>query len=148
MLTLYDQRNPLWANNKLGATNLTIGEDGCNITAQCILASAFGKMITPDEVAKHPECFDANGEYLYNYPDFPFTLGQKITGRNDVAIRASLKDPKRCVMLNVDRGAHFIATLKRNYFGSYTCADPWWGDKCDAIRRWHDITGSRHFILK
>ena len=112
-----------------------------------MLSAWFGFRVTPDQVALHPGCCDAQGEYQWNYP-FPFILEKRIDGRNDAEIMKSLKDPKRGVILQVDNGAHFVLALKKNLFGSYQVADPWFGDTCDAVKRWKNITGSRHLILK
>ena len=151
-IKLLSQRDPKWANVKLGNSNVTIGQDGCLITSLCMLSQYYGVPITPDVVARHTESFNANGEYLWNYP-FPFTLEKSIGGkiqptRNDAEIMKSLKGPRRGVVLQVDNGEHFMLALSKPLFGSYTCADPWFGDKCDAVKRWKNITGSRHLLIK
>lgn len=145
---LLSQRDPKWENLRLGASVYTIGKDGCLVVSLCMLSSYFGKIITPDMVALQAQCFDLNGEYLWNYKGFPFTKEASYDTRNDAAILQSLKDPKRGVVIQVDSGYHFVLGMSKNWLGSYNCADPWWGDECDAVKRWHNITGSRHLILK
>ena len=46
---MYSQRDPKWANNKLGTSNHTIGQSGCVITSICNLLLKHGYEITPDE---------------------------------------------------------------------------------------------------
>ncbi len=145
---LLSQRDPRWAKVKLGKSKLTVGSDGCLETSLCMLSTYFNVPVMPDTVALRPECFDKDGYYQWNYPGFPFVLEKSIKGRNDVEIMKSLKDPKRAVVLQVDNGAHFVLALKKNLFGSYKVADPWFGDTCDAVSRWKNITGSRHLRLK
>jgi len=147
MFTYLSQRDPRWSNLRLGSSGLTVGRFGCLETSLCMLASYFGKIITPDMVARRTESFDGGGEYLWNYP-FPFTLEKRLDYRDDKEIMKSLKDPKRGVVLQVDNGEHFVLALSKNWFGSYNCADPWTGKKCDAVKAWHNITGSRHLLLK
>lgn len=146
-INILSQRDPRWAKLKLGPSSLTVGDYGCLETCLCMFAQYCGKTITPGEVAGNKKAFNKGGFYQWNYPDFPFTLEKTINGRNDAEIMKSLKDPKRGVVLQVDNGAHFILALSKNFFGSYNCADPWFGDKCDAIKRWKNITGSRHLLL-
>jgi hypothetical protein len=148
MITLLSQRDPRWSKMLLGAGPLTVGADGCLITSLCMFSDYCGKPITPNQPASHAECFDPNDEYQWNLQDFPFILEKRFNGRNDAEIRKSLADPKRGVILQVDNGRHFILALSRNWFGSYWCADPWFGDKCDAVRQWKNITGSRHLLMK
>jgi hypothetical protein len=69
--------------------------------------------------------------------------GQRI----DAAIQASLKAPNYAVLLEVDNGSHWVVALRKTLFGnSYVVADPFYGDKCDVIRRYGNITGSAHFM--
>ena len=147
-ITLINQRDQKWSSVKLGLSKVTVGSDGCLISDCCMAASYWGVHLTPDLVAQHTESFDKNGEYLWNYPNFPFVLEKEITGRNDTEIMKSLKDPNRAVVLQCDFGEHFVLGMSKNLFGSYKVADPWFGDTCDVVSRWKNITGSRHLILK
>ena len=147
-IILINQRDPLWKDVKLGLSKTTLAESGCLISDLCMAASYWGVHLTPDEVARHTESFDKLGEYQWNYPNFPFKLEKRIDGRNDAEIMKSLKDPNRAVVLQVDNKEHFVLAISRDIFGRYRAADSWWGDICDPIARWHDITGSRHLILK
>ena len=146
-IQLLSQRDPAWANVKLGDSPFTVGRYGCLEVSLCMFSRYCGFPIYPDVVAKHTESFNANGMYLWNYP-FPFVLEKEIKGRNDAEIMRSLKDPVRGVVLQVDNGSHFVLALSKNWFGSYMVADPWVGDKCDAVKRWKNITGSRHLLMK
>lgn len=148
MFTYYSQRDPKWSSDKLGLSSCTVGKYGCLETSLCSFSSYCGVTVTPDQVALHQSSFNKDGEYLWNYPEFPFLLDKSIKGRNDIEILKSLKDPKRGVVLQVDNGAHFVLALSKNLFGSYWTMDPWFGKRLDAVKQWKNITGSRHLLMK
>lgn len=48
-ITPLSQRDPRWADVKVGSGALTFGEVGCLVTAATMLANAFGDSLTPDK---------------------------------------------------------------------------------------------------
>lgn len=50
--SLYRQKDPRWAYQKLGFSSYTIGNYGCAITSICNFLSAYGLVITPGELNK------------------------------------------------------------------------------------------------
>ena len=65
---------------------------------------------------------------------------------NDPDMDSAIKDPNLAVILNVNRGQHWVVALHKTLFGKdYVCLDPWTGKKCDAKATYHDITGYAKF---
>lgn len=120
-----------------------------------MLSDYFGKYMRPDEIAVHKDWYTDR-----NHPQGPSLImwerlqipGMKFEKRIrdrriDAAIMESLKDPNKAVMLQVNNGAHWIVALRKTLIGNdYVCLDPWNGQKCDAIKKYHNITGSAHFV--
>ena len=142
------QRDPRWAQTKLGNSNLTVGRYGCTTTCISMLSDYFGCFKTPLELATDPKHYTSDGLVLW--PNFKFSrmaFEKRIRGRNDVEIMASLKDPNKAVILQVSHGAHWIVALHKTLFGNdYVSLDPWTGRKCRAVGNYFNITGSAHFV--
>lgn len=49
-MKLFSQRDPKWANKKLGFGNCTLGTDGCLVTSLAMLATYYGKETDPDRL--------------------------------------------------------------------------------------------------
>lgn len=78
-----------------------------------------------------------------------FKFEKRLYGRNDVDIMASLKDPNKAVLLQVDNGQHWVVALSKSFFkNDYNIADPWLGDRRTACDTYRNITGSAHFVKK
>ena len=149
MLTLLSQRDPRWAQNKLGASSLTVGRYGCTTTAICMGLSAFGISITPDVIASNGASYTADGLILWGKLKLPkFKFVKRGYGRDDAAIRASLAAPDEFVILEVNHSHWVLATGKTLFGNDYKIADPWFGDRSTAVGRYKAITGSAHFKKK
>lgn len=149
MLTLLSQRDPRWAQKKLGASPLTIGRYGCTTTATCMGLSAFGIRMTPDQIAAKQDAYTQDGLIIWDKLGLPFRMRSRIRGRNDQAILASLKSPDEFVLLEVADGSHWVLATGKTLFETagkdYRIADPWSGDRSTACGRYRNITGSAHF---
>ena len=153
------QRNPLWGTKKLGASDLSIGMDGCATCAICNGLYYFGFYLTPDVLAgdannyTKPGYVDGAGLIIWQNLRLPggFKFIKRIGShsqpkRDDAAIQASLKGPNTFVLLEVDNGQHWVLATGRTLFGNdYKIYDSWFGDKRTACGTYKNITGSAHF---
>lgn len=148
MLTIYSQRDPRWAQVKLGISNQTLGRSGCTTCSICTGLSAFGITFTPDLIASDKNAYTKDGLIIWDNLVLPknWHRRSRIQGRNDNAIIASLKSPDEFVILQVANGSHWVlATGKTLLKNDYKIADSWYGDRATAIGRYKNITGSAHF---
>ena len=150
-MKILSQRNPQWANQKLGKSFFNIGRYGCTITCISMLTDYFsqfsGIFKTPKDLAQGLE-FTEEGYLVWSslLKITQMRLEKRLYNRDDVSIIHSLKDPKRAVILQVD-GFHWIIALKKLPFGVYWIADPWTGTKRFSTA-YNKITGSAHLILQ
>lgn len=140
----YSQRDPQWAEKKLGTTNLTLGRFGCTITSIADLASYFGDNLTPPQVADICK-FTPGGLLIWTTCKFGhFQFERREFNRHDVNIKAAIADPNRAVILQVANGSHWVVATSPSIMGIYNIADPWLGDR-STVRRYGNITGSAYF---
>jgi hypothetical protein len=159
----YSQRDPRWANVKIGTTNLRLGDWGCLISDVCTLLSWAGITITPAQLARYPGLFNKNGELIWaNLPaatkgkiKLTRRLGGKTAAgrivwvRDDKAIKTSiLNSPNTVVIVQVNNGKHWVAGLGVTPDGKdYWIADPIDGKRKQLSKAYPNITGSAHLLL-
>ena len=56
----FSQRDPRWANVKLGASSYTMGSAGCAVTASAMVATTVSASLTPLDLVN---CLNANGGF-------------------------------------------------------------------------------------
>lgn len=112
-----------------------------------MLTDYFGCDLSPADIAGYTSFYTQDGLVLWNSLNFKCMVFEtRRQGRNDQAIKTSLKDPNKAVMLQVNDGEHWVVALRSTLFGnSYIVADPWTGQKCDVLKVYKNITGSSHF---
>jgi GH25 family lysozyme M1 (1,4-beta-N-acetylmuramidase) len=147
----YSQNNPLWKDDFMGSSNLTLGKFGCTTSAICTLASYFGETLTPKDLAKHKELYNSEGKMLWKQLDHILEklnfLYRYYSFSETVIDDALIKDPNKCVILNVDRGYHWVSALKKTNLG-YTCSDPYpFPAKNRNYKNW-EISGFTIFVKK
>lgn len=144
------QRDPKWAKVKLGSSSLEMWRWGCTTTCISMLSDYFKCYRTPDEIAKEKRNYTPDGLILWgklNFSKMAFEWRQY--GCNEARIDASLKDPKKAVILQVDGGRHWVVALRKAFWtNDYVILDPWDGKKTMAKGRYRNITGSAHFVGK
>lgn len=147
-MKLLSQRCALWADDKLGASSLSVGRYGCTSTAISMLSDYFGHYVSPADIAKHKEFYTKDGLILWIKLKFEgFGFEKRLYGRNDAEIQISLKDPKKACILEV-QGKHWVVCTGKDILGRYKIADPWFGDLSTMSRYKDEITGSAHFEQK
>lgn len=149
-MKLLSQRDPRWANVKLGKSSLLMGRYGCTTTAISMLSDYFGSFFDPTVLGTVTLKYTPDGLLLWPSVDniTNMRFEKRLYGRHDSEILKSLKDPDKACILEVE-GRHWVTAMKKTLFGnSYIVADPWLGDKCDVLKRYKTITGSAHFLRK
>ncbi len=110
-----------------------------------MLTDYFGKLVSPPTIAGDPSKYTSDGLVLWNKMSFlvmKFVLREK--GRKDKNILAAIKDPNMGVLLEVNKGQHWVVAV-RQAGESYIVADPWDGKDCDVIKKYFNITGASYF---
>jgi len=144
------QRDPRWNDLKLGESCLTLGRFGCTTTAIADLSTYFGDNFTPELVAK-TVTYTKDGLIIWQSCVFPhFQFSSREYGRNDKQLKNALYDPNQAVILQVNKGSHWVVLVGTliGRFGYYTIADPWFGDRTSIKRYNDDITGAAYFTRK
>ncbi len=139
----FSQRDPAWASQHLGGSNLTIGRYGCTTVSISMLSTYFGDNLNPSQVAnkiKYTNGLIIWGSCVFNH----FRFDRREYGRNDANIKAALKDPNRAVILEVQNGSHWVVATGNSWLGGYKIADPWFGD-FSTTSRYKNITGAAYF---
>ncbi len=132
-MVILSQRNHLWADVKLGSSNLTIGADGCAATCLAMINNAFGANCTPAQVAEHLDWFTPSGLILWNklelknavfdFREYTFNLPH---------IKEVLLNPEKMIMVCVQlprNQTHWMLVDFENTsdLDSFVCSDPWSG---------------------
>lgn len=151
-MQILGQRDPRWAADKLGGSSLTVGRFGCTTTAIAMLSDYFKSFKNPGQIAHNVNNYTPGGLILWNNLNTQFEHMKFVWRdyhRDDAKIQDALRDPDKAVILQVNHGAHWVTGIRKTLFGgSYIVADPLFGDKCDAIERYGNITGAAFFASK
>ena len=138
------QRDPRWANLKLGSSSLTISKFGCTTTSISMLSDYFGCYQSPDKIAANPNNYTKEGLIVWQnlkFEKMKFQTRLRVCPPDSTLIEI-LKDPNRAVIANVDDGHHWVVLVKKNVIGKdWTCVDPWSGSKCDVFKTYRNIVG-------
>lgn len=141
----------------MGYSNLTLGNYGCLTSALCTLASWFGETLTPKVCAKtvflYTKPVNGKGGGLIIWKQLE-NLFQKIkflyryySFNESIIDEYLIKNPNTAVILNVDRGYHFVAALRKTQSG-YRCVDSYSYPAKIRIYKKSDITGFAVIVKK
>lgn len=140
----YCQRDPAWAQDKLPPSELTIGRYGCTTTCIADLSTYFGDNLNPAQMAQTVK-YTPQGLILWASCTFPhFKFIQREYGQNNAHIRQAIEDPNLAVILQVGY-SHWVVATHVMPDGSFSIADPWFGDHANISRYNGDITGAAYF---
>ena len=151
MIKILSQRDKRWATIKLGESNLILGRYGCTTCCISMLSDYFGSFHDPADLAVKTLKYTADGLILWqsvnNIEHMAFE--KRLYKRNDAEILKSLKDPKGAVILEVANYSHWVVAIGKTLLGNdYKIVDPWDATICKILKKYHNITGSSHFIRK
>ena len=145
MLIPISQRDPKWANLKIGHSQLTIGAQGCALSCVSMATSFFGCFKNPQELMNFID-FTTEGLILWQtlrLPPVHFT--GRYYGKQDSVIQASLNNPNQVCLIQVtlkSGATHWLfATGKMPLVNAYLVIDPWMGYKSSTLVYNNNITG-------
>lgn len=154
-MKILKQGDLLWGDTTIGSTTLKLKDFGCTITSLSMLSDYFTKFggifIDPGQLAKKLK-FTANGLIIWSSvrsPTINFNFEWRQYGHDQKRIDASLKDPKKAVILEValGKGKHWVVALRRiPLTNTYWIADPLTGKK-GLSSSYGKITGSSHITI-
>lgn len=133
-MLILSQRDPKWSQTKIGKTNLKLSKIGCTTTCISMASSYFGEYKDPGILAQSLS-YTGDGRILWPSIDKVFKTikfywrGYAITPITTVEIDYALKSKDKCIILNVDGGAHWVLGIRRIAGGLYWVADPWSGTR-------------------
>jgi len=152
---LFSQRDPQWANKKLGFSSETIGGFGCLLSVMSMLSKYYGKDTDPgrlNDLLKNlkpsPGYADPNLYKWYDgvpkiWPDISCTAIIDTPSAVTAAQFKSMEDELnagRPVVLEVDfipstsqEDMHFVLLIGKED-GNWIVADPWYGDVSNLTR--------------
>ena len=150
-MKILSQRDPKWAPDKLGSSQLTLGKFGCTTTCISMLTDFFGCFQSPLQIAHNIHNYTKEGLIIWENLKFDKmkfdTRIRWAPGEN--VINNALRDLNQAIMLEVNNHSHWVLALRKTLIGkSWIVADPWSGDKCDVLKRYHNITGAAIFKRK
>lgn len=149
-----NQRDPRWANVKIGNSDLTIAGAGCTLTCVCMGSQFMGFPITPAEMAAHKDWFTSGGWINWtkiNLPTCEFRWRE--AGCNMPMIKQYLIhtpstpwDKDHFVLLEVNH-QHWVLALGESY-GDIVCIDPFYGETKNVLHEYKNITAAVFFVRK
>jgi hypothetical protein len=125
-MVMYSQNSPSWKYKRMGISNCLLGKFGCTTSCVASLGSYFGDKKTPADLADTLR-YTKSGLLIWKSIDevMKHTRFKWRFYTCDVnLINKALKDPDTAVLLNVDRGFHWVSLLG-NSFGMFKCSDPY-----------------------
>lgn len=143
-MKILSQKNPTWANVKLGNSNSTIANYGCTITCLSMLSDWYGDWKSPDWIAKNLS-FNNNGEIFWTSINgkMPFDFVYRYYKQDDKKIKEILDSKDNACLLRINyisRGKSFVHWVVALLYGKegYRIADP-----LDGTTKWlkFKITG-------
>ena len=144
------QRDPLWASNKIGKTNLTVGRFGCTLTCISMIDSYFEKVYKlPGYLAKYLD-FTPGGLIIWGSlsRELPFVLRDRFQGFQKQKIDQALRLDNMACILEVDHSHWILATRLIPFTNTYMIVDPWDGKIKTTMAYKNRITGGATFILE
>lgn len=126
------QRDPRWAKEKIGKTQVLVGDKGCTLTCVAMSSSWFGDFRDPKDVAKNLKytkdallIWSSIGE-LFSKFEFEW----RFYFYDVVRIDEALKNPNKTVLLQVDNHKHWVHAIRRiPMTKTFLVADPWDGKR-------------------
>ena len=144
-MKLLSQRNPEWADKKMGASNLTLGRFGCTTTGISMLSDYFECYKSPVELASDANHYTKDGLVLWqNFHFDRMRFVRREFGHNSFNIEHAINTHGKAVLLQVNNGAHWVVATKKTR-NDYQIADPWDGELKACLATYHNITGAAYF---
>lgn len=137
----YNQRDITWCKKSLGYSGLSVGGYGCAVSSVAMVASHYGRNITPGDIAATPSAFFPRTAYLNcTIIVKGVTIVRGCWGSPGIIDGELAAGRPVIVGVNPYYGAtpsHYIV-LKSGSKGNYKMYDPWYAGA-------HDIPFSRYY---
>ncbi|KKQ98825.1 MAG: hypothetical protein UT24_C0034G0003 [Candidatus Woesebacteria bacterium GW2011_GWB1_39_12] len=146
------QRNPLWAEDKLGSSSLNVYSYGCTTCCISMLSDYFKCYKSPKEIAHNINNYTKDGLIIWknlNFEKMQFIRRDWNPSLN--GILNAVKNPYTAVILEVPlgKGKHWVVALRKDWFSNdFLIADPWDGKKKLVKKTYKNITGAAFFARK
>ncbi|QHO63412.1 C39 family peptidase [Candidatus Chazhemtobacterium aquaticus] len=122
----YNQRDSQWGNQLIGlSSDSTMKEYGCLVTSMAIIASHYGKSLTPGQIAASSDPFWLNTAYMRQGQ---WTVNGVTMNRTRLGSSRSLIDSElesnRPVVVGIYGGPDHFIVIKSKVDGEYIMNDP------------------------
>ena len=149
------QKDPRWANVRLGASRMTVGGWGCTTTCESILSYYAHQFIDPGEFARQKENYTgvdyARGPGLVLWTEFSKDLDnvkyqRRFYGHDAELVAEALKRKDRFPILQVATGIakypeHWVVPIRALKGGDYLIMDPIDGKERKLLSKYVGVTG-------
>lgn len=125
------QRDARWATKLLGPSKCTVYQFGCTTTAISMFSDWYGEYKDPGVLARSLT-YTRDGLIIWQSIGKIFktlTFKWRFYTHDKKLITNALSSKNDTVLLNVDRGKHWVSALYHIPFRGYMCIDPWIGAK-------------------
>lgn len=148
--TKFSQNDSRWKDIKMGISNHKLGVWGCTTSSVATLGTWFGDTLTPKDYAISKNLYTKDGKIIWKQIE---TISKKIRFKwryyafSKEIIDEALNNPDTAVLLNVDRGYHWVSALSKRT-GGYKCSDPYSFPAKDRFYANSEIEGFTVLIIK
>ncbi len=124
----YNQRDSQWGTIGIGGSSYSVAEYGCLISSVAMVASHYGKKMTPADIATNPNFFVPGTGYIYHSAEgMPFTISTASKSQLDSLLGSGP------VIAGLYSGPdHFIVILKKEG-DNYRMHDPFMPDGANRL---------------
>lgn len=138
MMKILSQKDPQWANVRLGQSNKTNASDGCLNTCNSAVTDEIGNYHNPKWTAQNLD-FTLAGLFLWaSIIKVKLDFVYRFYLQDDVKIKKAFADPDQFVVLQVNNN-HWLWLV--GVKGGYRVMDPFYGDVIRITQRKYKITG-------
>lgn len=149
MMKRYRQTHPDISGVKIGNSGLTMGRIGCTTCCISSIHSYFYPInpVKPQDLARQAGLYTLGGLIIWARLSLRGMRFERRTfGRNDVEIRAAIKDPDRAVILQVNNESHWVVATGVSFLrNDFVAHDPLTGGSCNVLAKYGNITGAAYF---
>ncbi len=121
----YNQRDAAWGYLGIGLSDSSMAEYGCLVTSMAMIASHYGKQLTPKDIALSSSPFWANTAYMllgtWTVNGVTMTRSKVGYGRSVLDQELTLGKP---VIVGLYKGPDHFIVVKRKEGGDYIMNDP------------------------
>lgn len=147
---IWSQHDPRWANDRMGSSYVTIGQQGCLVTSTSSLLNYLGIDVNPKSYNhllstnygyalphnmywKMPEILWAGQVELAEYETFRYGIGWEST------VETILVDDRPALAeVKMDGMQHWVVIIGK-INGVFWIYDPWYGDTATLNSRYNNI---------